>query len=110
MRKLIVVTGGSKGIGRAIVEKFMAEGFDAATCSRNPDHLQEVQTAVQKRYNQIMDQIFDTYSDMVHRLTDHVQAHSDVPDAARDIAEEGAAGEVLEAVVERRMHGGGRRR
>ncbi|MEJ1239763.1 SDR family oxidoreductase [Chryseolinea sp. T2] len=50
MRKLIIVTGGSKGIGRAIVEKFMAQGFDAVTCSRNPDHLLAVQKAVKQRY------------------------------------------------------------
>lgn len=34
MNKLIVVTGGSKGIGRFIIEKFMANGFDAVTCAR----------------------------------------------------------------------------
>lgn len=35
MNKLLVVTGGTKGIGRAILEKFAAHGFDVATCSRN---------------------------------------------------------------------------
>lgn len=34
MNKLLVVTGGTKGIGRAILEKFAANGFDVATCAR----------------------------------------------------------------------------
>lgn len=33
-RPLIVVTGGTKGIGRAIVDRFVAEGFDAVVCAR----------------------------------------------------------------------------
>lgn len=37
--KLIVVSGGTKGIGRAIIERFMANGFDAVTCSRNENEL-----------------------------------------------------------------------
>jgi len=35
MAKLVVVTGGTKGIGRAIIEKFASEGFDICTCSRS---------------------------------------------------------------------------
>ena len=35
MNSLIVVTGGTKGIGKAIIRKFAAEGFDIATCARN---------------------------------------------------------------------------
>lgn len=50
MRKLIVVTGGSRGIGRAIVEEFMEHGFDAATCSRDRGHLDELQTFVGEQY------------------------------------------------------------
>ena len=40
MKKLIVVTGGSKGIGRAIVDTFVARGFDAVLCARNVDDIQ----------------------------------------------------------------------
>lgn len=40
MHKLIVVTGGTKGIGRAILEKFAGEGFDVVTCSRNNHDLE----------------------------------------------------------------------
>jgi len=35
MRKLAVITGGSKGIGKAIVEKFSGEGYEVAVCARN---------------------------------------------------------------------------
>ncbi|MEA5404797.1 SDR family oxidoreductase [Arcicella sp. DC2W] len=34
MNKTIVVTGGTKGIGRAIVNKFAKEGFTVITCAR----------------------------------------------------------------------------
>ena len=42
MRKLAVVTGGTKGIGRATVQKFIAEGFDLVTCARSGEDLQNL--------------------------------------------------------------------
>jgi short-subunit dehydrogenase len=39
MNKLIVVTGGSKGIGRAIAERFAQAGFDVAISGRNAQDL-----------------------------------------------------------------------
>jgi short-subunit dehydrogenase len=44
--KNIVVTGASKGIGRAIVLKFAAEGFAVAACSRNEAHLNKLKAEV----------------------------------------------------------------
>jgi thymidylate kinase/thymidylate synthase ThyX len=41
-------------------------------------------------YTQAMDAIFDSYSDMVHKLTDYVRANSDVPKDEQDIAWQGA--------------------
>ncbi|WP_040006885.1 SDR family oxidoreductase [Fibrisoma limi] len=35
MNPLIVVTGGTKGIGQAIVDRFVAERFDAVVCARS---------------------------------------------------------------------------
>ncbi len=41
MNKLIVITGGTKGIGRAIADRFTAEGFDAVVCARSVDGIGE---------------------------------------------------------------------
>jgi len=50
MNKLVVVTGGSKGIGKAIIERFAKEGFDIATCSRKQSDLTELKLHVEKSY------------------------------------------------------------
>lgn len=52
-----------------------------------PEHL-DIQT--KKTYETIMDQIFDLYSEMVHKLTEYVQANSNTPKDERDIAWKGA--------------------
>ena len=44
--KNIVVTGASKGIGRAIVLKFAAEGFTIAACARNEADLKKLSEEV----------------------------------------------------------------
>lgn len=51
MNKLIVVTGGTKGIGRAIIEKFSSHHFDVATCSRNQQELELLRSEIQKSNN-----------------------------------------------------------
>lgn len=40
--KLVVVTGGTKGIGRAIVEAFASVGYAVATCARNEEDLEQL--------------------------------------------------------------------
>jgi short-subunit dehydrogenase len=39
MSRLIIITGGTKGIGRAIAERFANAGFDVAVCARNANEL-----------------------------------------------------------------------
>jgi short-subunit dehydrogenase len=43
MKKLIVISGGSKGIGRSLVKVFVREGFDIMTCSRNQKDLDRLE-------------------------------------------------------------------
>lgn len=50
MRKLVVVTGGTKGIGRAILEKFASTGWDVATCSRKQNELDELKADLEEKY------------------------------------------------------------
>lgn len=52
-----------------------------------PDHFD---ADTKNLYVRAMDAIFDSYSDMVHKLTDYVAANSDTPEAERDIAWKGA--------------------
>jgi NADP-dependent 3-hydroxy acid dehydrogenase YdfG len=45
--KTIVITGASKGIGKAIAEKFAKENFNLAICARNENELNEVKKELQ---------------------------------------------------------------
>jgi short-subunit dehydrogenase len=50
MGKLLVVTGGTKGIGRAIAYKFASQGFDIITCARNQHDLIQLQQDLQAKF------------------------------------------------------------
>jgi short-subunit dehydrogenase len=39
---LVVITGGTKGMGRALTERFYCEGYSVFTCSRSNDDLQQL--------------------------------------------------------------------
>ena len=47
--KRALVTGGSRGIGRAIAECFAAEGADVAICARKEDEVGEAAAALQAK-------------------------------------------------------------
>jgi short-subunit dehydrogenase len=50
MSKLVVVTGGTKGIGRAVVEKFASQGFDIVTCARNATDLDKLKSDIKRNF------------------------------------------------------------
>lgn len=50
MSKLVVVTGGSRGIGRAVAERFASAKFDVATCARRMDSLEALRKEVETEY------------------------------------------------------------
>lgn len=50
MNPIVIVSGGTKGIGKATIEQFMAAGFDVVTCARNEADLLMLQKMLQARY------------------------------------------------------------
>jgi short-subunit dehydrogenase len=45
-----IITGATKGIGKAIADKLIANGFDIAICARTIEDLQLIKEAYQQRY------------------------------------------------------------
>lgn len=74
MNKLIVVSGGTKGIGRAIIERFMQEGFDAATCARSSTELDRLRAELAERFPQQF--LFTQVADLSQRP--QVEAFADM--------------------------------
>lgn len=54
MSNLVVVSGGTRGIGKAIVEKFAKNGFDIAVCSRSVSHLNDLKSEIETKYNVVV--------------------------------------------------------
>jgi short-subunit dehydrogenase len=50
MRKTAIVTGGTKGAGRAIATLFAEKGFDVWVCARNEENLTDMKSQWQKRF------------------------------------------------------------
>lgn len=48
MNKLAVITGATKGIGKALVKTFAENGFDIAACSRSVKDLQQLKEEVEE--------------------------------------------------------------
>ncbi len=52
--KIAIITGGGRGIGRAIAMRFAEEGADIAICSRSPKELHEVAAEIEKLKRQVL--------------------------------------------------------
>lgn len=50
MSRSILVTGGTKGIGKAILHQFMGQGYDAFTCSRTQSDLEGLKEELESTY------------------------------------------------------------
>lgn len=60
MRKLAVISSGTKGIGRATVEKFYRNGFDIITCARSKDDLKALKEELEaERLGDVEVQVVD---------------------------------------------------
>ena len=53
--KTALVTGGTKGIGRAIVDTFVAEGANVAFCARNADEVSATEAA--RSFSEVLNQV-----------------------------------------------------
>ncbi len=62
MNKVAVVTGGTKGIGRAIIFKFASNGFDIITCSRHKEDLERLKSEVEDSFPDV--QVLTRKSDL----------------------------------------------
>ncbi|MFC3812068.1 SDR family oxidoreductase [Lacihabitans lacunae] len=47
---LVVISGATKGIGRAIAEKFASQNYPIAVCARNENDLEEVKSLIVNKY------------------------------------------------------------
>lgn len=82
MRKSILVTGGTKGIGRAIVDRFAGEGFDVFTCARNEADLLALKKSLEEKHPAI--QVLASVADLskkeeVSRFAEEVKSIT-IPD------------------------------
>jgi len=61
MNRLLVVTGGTKGLGKSIIEKFANNEFDIVTCSRHIDDLENLKSNLQLKYFAIISYLERTF-------------------------------------------------
>jgi len=73
----VILTGGSRGIGRAALELFAKEGCDVAFFSRNADQVSETNVALEKHGGKVVASTFDLndmdgYQDWLRKAADEL--------------------------------------
>lgn len=53
MKRSIIVTGGTKGIGRAVINLFADKGFDVVTCARSEADLEGLKAEMTAKYPEV---------------------------------------------------------
>ena len=53
VNKSIIITGATRGIGLAILRKFLSAGFDAAFCGTNPERVAAVYNALKEEFPKV---------------------------------------------------------
>ena len=82
--RLVVVTGGTKGIGKAIIQRFAADGYAIATCSRS-----------EKDLNALRDEISDSFQLRIHTFAADLSKQEKVNDFIEFVRMIGKPVEVL---------------
>jgi 3-oxoacyl-[acyl-carrier protein] reductase len=71
--RVVVVTGGSTGIGRAVATRFAEDGCRVAVCARSEEKLRETETAIRAAGGEALAVVADVgREDEVGRLRDEV--------------------------------------
>jgi len=72
--KKVILTGGSRGLGRAALELFADEGADVAFFSRNKEQVEQTVTSLRTRNHTVIGDTFDMagdgYADWLKRTAD----------------------------------------
>jgi short-subunit dehydrogenase len=74
MGKKIVITGATKGIGRAVAEKFAAEGFDLALCARSQSDLDDLNLQLETLNPKLLQACDVSKKDDLKRFADRVNS------------------------------------
>jgi short-subunit dehydrogenase len=109
MNRLVVVTGGTKGIGRATLERFAKAGFDITTCSRRQSDLTELKDHIERTFKVNAYTFVADVTDkkQVHGFTDFINALNRPVDVLVNNAgyfEPGQITEEPEGILERMIH------
>jgi short-subunit dehydrogenase len=83
MNKLIIVTGGTKGIGKSVISAFASNKFDVITCARNGDDLENLKKEIENSHPSISIKVFQadlSIKDDTMHFAEFIKSSSKVPD------------------------------